>query len=231
MITALALRNVTLGATLCLLSFSSLASVVVTGTRIIYPSDAKEISVKLDNKGKFPVLIQSWIDDGNVDAPPEKIQVPFVLTPPINRVEPSKGQTLRVSYTGGTQPTDKESVFWLNVLEIPAKHKDVNESQIQVAFRSRFKIFFRPVGLEGNANEAIKSIQWSSVGKNIKAVNPTPYFVSLVELKVNGKKVEGEMIAPKSSLNINLLGSTGSKISGSYVNDYGAVNDFEAILK
>lgn len=62
-------------------------------------------------------------------------------------------------------------------------------------------------------------------------MNPTPYFVSLVELKVNGKKVEGEMIAPKSSLNINLLGSTGSKISGSYVNDYGAVNDFEAILK
>lgn len=104
------------------LSYAASASVVITGTRVIYPSDAREVSVKLANKGKKPVLIQSWIDDGDVKAKPETIHVPFILTPPINRVEPDKSQTLRISYTGKLLPTDRETVYWLNVLEIPAKN-------------------------------------------------------------------------------------------------------------
>ena len=117
-------KNLLIGvAALCFFSAQSVAGVVVTGTRVIYPSNAKEVSVRLDNKGKSPVLIQSWIDSGDASATPENIQVPFILTPPINRVEPSKGQTLRLSYTGGPQPADRESVFWLNILEIPAKPK------------------------------------------------------------------------------------------------------------
>lgn len=98
------------------------ASVVISGTRVIYSSEAKDVTVKLNNVGKAPVLIQSWIDDGDMTVKPENIRVPFILTPPINRVDPGKGQTLRLSYTGAALPMDKESVFWLNVLEIPAKN-------------------------------------------------------------------------------------------------------------
>jgi len=43
------------------LSVSSYASVIISGTRVIYPSDQKELTVKLDNVGKSPVLVQSWI--------------------------------------------------------------------------------------------------------------------------------------------------------------------------
>src|SRR5471030_1759277 len=113
-----------LGALLfCLVSVSSWASIVITGTRVIYPSTEKEVTVKLNNVGVSPVLVQSWIDNGDVNAKPENISVPFILTPPINRVEQGKGQTLRINYTGTPLPVNKESVFWLNVLEIPAKAK------------------------------------------------------------------------------------------------------------
>lgn len=226
------LRQASILATVALFSANTLASVVISGTRVIYPSDAKEVSVKISNGGSSAVLLQSWIDNGDSDAKPSAIKVPFVLTPPMNRVEPSKGQTLRISYAGGTLPLDKESVFWLNVLEVPAKSQaksDVN--RLQMAFRSRIKLFFRPAGLQGNANDAAKALTWSSQGNRLQASNPTPYYASLVNLSVNGKKLDYAMVAPRSTMTLNLPGNSGNKVIGGFVNDYGAVNTFDAVVK
>ncbi|MFZ3387540.1 MAG: fimbria/pilus periplasmic chaperone [Buttiauxella gaviniae] len=208
------------------------ASVVITGTRVIYPADAKEVTVKVNNKGAKPVLIQSWIDNGDTKAKPENISVPFILTPPINRVEPDKGQTLRLSYTGASLPTNKESVFWLNVLEIPAKTaQQDNTSHLQMAFRSRIKLFFRPSGLSGNANEAPKLLTWSATAGGVQATNPTPFYVSLVFVTVNGNVVEGQMVAPGENRKLTLPGvKVGNKVSYGFVNDYGAVNNVESII-
>lgn len=227
------MRNLLLAVTTSvLLAAPAVASIVITGTRVIYPSDAKEVSVKLKNAGKLPVLVQSWIDKGDANAKPESIKVPFILTPPINRVEASKGQTLRISYTGEALPTDKESVFWLNVLEIPAKSKvSTAENYLQMAFRSRIKFFYRPVGLQGDANEAAKAVTWTVKGNTLLANNPTPYFVSFVTLSASGKKIEGSMAAPYSNLTVKLSGHAGSKVSGEYVNDFGAIRNFDAIIK
>ncbi|EPC6047217.1 fimbria/pilus periplasmic chaperone [Serratia ureilytica] len=214
-------------------SAASNASMVISGTRVIYSAEEKDVTVKLSNVGKSPVLIQSWIDDGDPQAKPENINVPFILTPPINRVDAGKGQTLRLSYTGTALPTDKESVFWLNVLEIPAKKAlRADESALQMAFRSRIKLFFRPAGLSGNANEAAKRLNWSATAGGIKAFNPTPYFVSLVSLKANGKEIEGQMIAPQSALEFKGLGTVaGKNIGVEFVNDHGAIHQFETRVK
>ncbi|WP_114195753.1 fimbria/pilus periplasmic chaperone [Edaphovirga cremea] len=219
-------------ATVVLFSTSSLAGVVISGTRVIYPSDAREVSVKLSNVGSTPVLIQSWIDTGDSTAKPSAIRVPFVLTPPINRVEPSKGQTLRISYAGGALPMDKESVFWLNVLEVPAKNAaKADENTLQMAFRSRIKLFYRPAGLTGNANDAAKAVTWSAKGNGLQATNPTPYYVSFANVMVNSKKVDGLMVAPRGNQIFALPANAGNKVSGEFVNDYGAVNSFDAIIK
>jgi chaperone protein EcpD len=226
------MRQVFAFAAAALFSAQSLASVVISGTRVIYSSDAKEVSVKINNVGPSPVLLQSWIDNGDTNAKPAAIKVPFVLTPPMNRVEASKGQTLRISYVGGALPMDKESVFWLNVLEVPAKNQAKNdENRLQMAFRTRIKLFYRPANLEGNANDALKAVTWSSQGNRVQATNPTPYYVSLVDLSINGKKLESAMIAPRSTLVLNLSGHSGSQVTGSFVNDYGAVNTFNAVVK
>ncbi|CNH97977.1 MULTISPECIES: fimbria/pilus periplasmic chaperone [Yersinia] len=213
------------------------ASVVISGTRVIYPENQKEVTVKVSNMGKGPVVVQSWIDSGDVNARPETLKVPFVLTPPINRVEPNKSQTLRISYTGATLPKDKESVFWLNVLEIPAKaDAGSNQNYLQMAYRSRIKLFFRPQGLTGNPNEAAKSLVWTKAPGGLKVTNPTPFHVSLVTVAVNagGKRsqVEGQMISPKDSLTFALPGnSSGSTVDIEFVNDYGALNKLSQAIK
>lgn len=86
---------------------------------------------------------------------------------------------------------DKESVFWLNVLEVPAKKQaKPDENYLQMAFRSRIKVFYRPAGLAGNANDAAQAVTWSVKGSSLQAFNPTPYYVSFVSLTVNGKKLK-----------------------------------------
>lgn len=220
-------------ALIALSSFSSSASVVISGTRVIYPADQKEVTVKLDNVGKAPVLIQSWIDNGDAGATPEKMSVPFILTPPINRIEAKKGQTLRLSYTGAPLPANKESVFYLNVLEIPAKDKALqSDNRLQMAFRSRIKLFFRPVGLPGNANDAVKALSWTASAQGVTATNSTPFYVSLVEVALGGKKVDGQMVPPMGSITFSLPGArAGSQLAFSSVNDYGAVIKGNAVVK
>lgn len=222
-------------------AFQSQASIVVSGTRVVYPGNEREVTVKLSNTGKGPVLVQSWIDKGDVEARPEKIQVPFILTPPINRINPDKSQTLRLSYTGmPALPEDKESVYWLNVLEIPPVTKNSAPNRIQVAFRTRIKLFYRPAALSDRAKaaEAAEKLSWSVNGSEVKATNNSPYFVSLVSVTLSrgGRKtsVDGEMVPPHSSYGFhmkdNALSGGGTTVSWEYVNDWGAVKTANSTL-
>lgn len=215
-------------AMLALFSCAAPASVALNGTRVIYLSDSKDVSLQVDNVGTTSVVLQNWIDDGNADAKPATIKVPFLLSPLISRVDPAKGQRLRLIYTGNNLPIDRESLFWLNVQEVPAKD---DNNRVQLVLRNRIKLFYRPASLQGSANDTIKVLTWSTQDSNLLANNPTPYYVSFAYLSVNGKKLEGAMIAPRSTQVFTLPGHAGSKVSGSFVNDYGAIIPFEAFVK
>ena len=52
------------GITLFLVATTTIADVTIAGTRIIFPSTAKSVSVQLNNIGDQPALIQAWLDDG-----------------------------------------------------------------------------------------------------------------------------------------------------------------------
>jgi chaperone protein EcpD len=228
----------------CLLALFSLpgqASVVISGTRVVYPGSEKEITVKLTNSGTLPVLVQSWVDTGDVKARPEKIQVPFILTPPINRINPSKSQTLRLSYTATPAlPEDRESVYWLNVLEIPPVTKEAAPNRLQVAFRTRIKLFYRPAALadKEKANEAGKQLRWSVNGGELRAGNASPYFVSLVSVTVKqGSRkttAEGEMVPPRGDRSFRMkdggLVRSGAEVIWQYINDWGAVETEKGTL-
>ncbi|WP_156437273.1 fimbrial biogenesis chaperone [Burkholderia sp. RF2-non_BP3] len=171
------------------------ASVVLSATRIVFEAKDKEATIQLVNEGKQPSLVQAWIDDGDMRASVDEIDVPFVVTPTVFRVEPGKGQALRIIYSGEPLPADKESLFWLNVLDVPPKAAATEDRNVlQVAFRSRIKLMYRPAGLSGDSSEAPKALRWSLVRDDkqqivLKAENPTSYVVNLgsVTLNVRGK--------------------------------------------
>ncbi|WP_146673271.1 fimbria/pilus periplasmic chaperone, partial [Salmonella enterica] len=114
------------------------ADIIISGTRIIYDANKKDVSVRLENKGKSPLLVQNWIDLGNDNAEPGSIKAPFAATPPVSRIESKRGQSIKIMYTGAESlPKDRESVFWFNVLEVPPKadtSQEENKNLLQLAF-------------------------------------------------------------------------------------------------
>lgn len=212
------------------------ASIVLDSTRVVYQGSKNEVTINLINKNEKPVLIQSWIDTGREDTTPEKISVPFVLTPPVNRVDPNKGQTIRISYTGvPSLPTDKESVYWLNVLEVPAKDKnsDSIKQKLNVVFRTRIKLFYRPVGLKGNSNDAPEELHWQLNGQTAAVQNDSNYNITIFTIRYQDKstisEIDGKMLAPGESYKFPLK-NTGNitGLSFSTINDYGALMNYQA---
>ena len=208
------------------------ASVVMNGTRFVYREGEGEIAVKVSNVGNLPALTQAWIDDGNESATPEMVDVPFNLTPPIARVETGKSQTLRVAYTGGDLPGDRESQFWINVLEVPPKaDNDTSDNgQVQLAFRYRLKLFYRPKGLAGSPEAAARDLRWSvPEGGGIAVGNDSAYHVTVndVRLTIDGTEVAAEpfAIAPHGTfaLPLKTAVAAGSRVAIDYqsINDYG----------
>lgn len=95
----------------------------------------KDITVQLMNDGKRSSLIQAWIDNGDTSLPPEKLQVPFIMTPVI-RVAANSGQQLKIKKLANNLPGDRESLFYLNVLIF---HQIQTRTKIKISLNLRYK--------------------------------------------------------------------------------------------
>jgi chaperone protein EcpD len=225
---------------LCGGSKKASAGIVISGTRVIYPERQHEVTIKVSNEGEMPELVQAWIDAGNMNAAPDDEEVPFTLMPPLFRLDPGKGQALRIIYTQDPLPTDKESVFWLNVLEIPPRAQDAdNVSLLELAFRSRIKLFYRPQGLEKEgSHDAPGKVQWQlRVGEHplLEATNPTPYHVTLTKVIAYAGTLRlsmerGEMIGPGETKALIVdpvptISRPLTRVDYTFINDYGAAVD------
>ncbi len=209
---------------------ASANNIIVNGTRFIYPGNEKEITVQLSNTADRPALAQTWLDNGNPDATPDTITTPFIITPPISRVDAKSGQTLRIKLgSDAGLAKDKETLWWLNLLEIPpvvASGKNEGQNVLQLAIRSRFKFIYRPTGL-GNRDAAVEQLALAASGTRLSVSNPTPFYITVSRIsRDGGKPLNGKtvMLAPQSSqvVALNAAVSKGETLTVNNINDYGA---------
>nr|ELR5038468.1 fimbria/pilus periplasmic chaperone [Providencia stuartii]ELR5081774.1 fimbria/pilus periplasmic chaperone [Providencia stuartii] len=233
---------------LFIISTSLYASVIINGTRVIYNEKSKSKIVQLVNDNKWPALVQVWLDNGDPNELPENIKTPFSITPPIFKMSPDAGQNLRITYLGGSLPKDRESIYYLNILEIPPENESVaNEKQntMQIAIRSRIKLFFRPSGIETPAslnNKLTFSFKKMAKGNELVVKNNSPWFITFQDVKILGTsnklKLGGEMISPFSEIILNSENGNSipneflnaKKIIYSVINDYGGLDTYESNL-
>lgn len=196
------------------------AGVVMGGTRVIYEEGKREATITVTNMDtRVPYLVQSWVENQAAD---DKRPVPFVVTPPLFRLDPEQENVLRISFTGGALPTDRESVYWLCVKNIAPTQKAAS-NKLQINVKSKFKLFWRPKGL-GEAKDAWQKLTFTRQGNRLVAHNPTPFYVSLYSLTVGGKAIpEPGMIAPKSSQIWTGVGS--GQVTWRAINDSGGITD------
>lgn len=225
-----------------LMAASAHAALVLEGTRVIYNAKEAEVTLKVSNKGAKPALAQVWLDTGDPAARPETIKVPFTLSPPVFRVDAGKVQTLRLIQTGEPMPAERESVFWLSLLDIPSSAQTPDANTLQMAFRTRVKVFYRPEGLKDKPEDAAKHLAWqlsNEAGKPaLQVSNPSSYYVSLGAVEVlsgkgNAKVLEAGMLAPGEKRSLILQGevSRPARVHFFSIGDYGTDIEASAALQ
>ncbi|MGY3041238.1 P pilus assembly chaperone PapD [Rhodanobacter sp. TND4EL1] len=224
----------------CLCVTATQATVVIGGTRVVFPAQRGEVTVRLSNVGNSPALIEAWIDSGNPQSTPDNVESPFLITPPLFRIEANKDQSLRILAASPQLPADRESLFWLNVLEVPPKPTNsqaAGKNMLQFAVRSRLKLFYRPAKLVGDALKAAGQLTWQAhVGDqkvSLDTHNNSPFYITIskLSLQVNGKQYTASsgMVAPFSDLQLTVEGlanlpASGTTVTYTTINDYGAAD-------
>jgi fimbrial chaperone protein len=204
------------------------AAVVPDRTRVIFEESATSVSVTVSNKNlQLPFVVQSWIEDEQG----KKITTPFMVLPPLQRIEPNESSVLRiVKLPQTTLPLDRESVFYLNIREIPPKSEAVNA--MQIALQSKIKLFYRPASVKRERGADMAeglSLVIDPAAKQLQVSNPTPFHITVVGLLVGPQKtkmpVETVMIAPHASARLPLASLGFSELRVSNMNDFGGQTD------
>ncbi|EGX6615595.1 molecular chaperone [Salmonella enterica] len=208
------------------------AGVVIGGTRIIYPANQAEVQVTLKNKDNDKrYLVHSWVS--NIDDS----KAPFIITPPIYKLEESRQTLLHVVYTGNKSalPQDRESLFMMNVKSVSAIPEELRDNNmLQFAIKTKLKLFYRPASLkESAAKTAWQSLQFSQSQNQLVVKNPTPFYVTFGKLSVAGKAIKAAsdknapsaltmMVAPFAEQRFPLPSAVKGDVVWTAINDFGS---------
>ncbi|MEX2951823.1 molecular chaperone [Serratia fonticola] len=210
-----------LSALLMLPSFSWAGGIALGSTRVVYPADARQVSLAVNNSDEHNrYLIQTWVEN---EA--GKKTEDFIVTPPLFVSKPKSENTLRIIYSGEKLPQDRETLYWLSSKAIPSINKDEvkDNNVLQIAVLARIKMFVRPAGLTEKSADAPSMLKFNRSGDSLNISNGSPFYVTLVNMSIGGRNVDTTMVPPKSSAHVALpKGVTTGILSYQTINDYGA---------
>lgn len=199
---------------------ASSGGVGLSATRMIFPASSSEERMGVKNTSdKNAFLMQSWMTDAQGNKTTD-----FVITPPLFVLKPGKEGSLRVAMTRmQSLPADRESLYYLNSKAIPSADKSHTQgnSVLQIATQSIIKVFVRPAGLKMAAKDAPGKVSCRLVDGALALRNDSPYYVTLVNININGNLLKNIMVEPFGSVN-QPTSITSGTITFQTVNDYGA---------
>lgn len=215
----------------CLLSLGSVAHATVSPdrTRIIFNASAKSVSVKLTNQSKTdPYLAQSWIEDKTGKKTREFISP----LPPLLRLEPDEQAQVRLMAQQSLLqlPTDRETLFYYNMREIPPRAEQKNV--MQIALQSRLKLFWRPKAIELKEGQYVPldKMVISRTASDLVLKNNSPYYITVGYIGINGKTLlpgaESLMVEPFGQAN-QKLANLPAEFHIGYISDYGGLEMFK----
>ncbi len=140
---------------------SSFAAINVDRTRIVFAANDINQSLTLANDSAIPMLVQVWSDIGDIHSSPDTNRTPLIILPPIFKMAPGELRSLRLVLSSRDNlPTDRESVFWLNLYQIPPENlatQDVSRKLI-LPLRLRLKSFYSPRRIKKYRQKRMNSV-------------------------------------------------------------------------
>ncbi|MDR9889179.1 molecular chaperone [Pseudenterobacter timonensis] len=227
-----------------LLSPAVMASVVMLNTRVIYPADAQSQTLQFTNSDNIPYVMQIWSDINDPESMPDNANAPFMTVPALFRIEPHTGQSVRLVFTGKDLPKDRESIFYLNSVQVPPKNMAPgNRNHMSVILRNRVKIFYRPKSIKGSPDDVPQQIHFSLEEEGgrwvLVANNTSGYYASIISASVvsgtHNIPFKVNMIPPKTTVRWPSAKSgkaipSAGKVKFTLINDYGGQTQAQADL-
>ncbi len=199
-------------------------------TRVVFNSSTSGTTITLRNHSN-----QAWLARAQVLMAPDSTKAaPFMVTPPLFRLEPNSQSSVRILRHGTEAlPADQESLFYLSFLTIPSSPASDESSSMSASARvtagieTVIKLFYRPTGLSPTPQEAAQKLTVSQKKNGVIVSNPTPYYLTLSSLSLDGVPVDirrtGSMVAPFTTNHYPASGHPG-KASWTVINDYGGIS-------
>ncbi|MHA7845921.1 fimbrial biogenesis chaperone [Serratia sp. D1N4] len=204
--------------------------------RVIYlESDKRGVTLTAHNTTSIPYLMQSWIQPvdpatGNpLMANKEHSAMPFIVTPPLTRLEADSELTLRIRRNGEPLPADRESVFFISMKAIPsqaAPDQRTEEKQMVLTVTSNIKVFYRPEGLVKRAvADMAPKLKFRRDGNQLIAENPTPYWLTFSRLTVGSAALDKAqlrlMVPPKGQQRYTLPSGASGNVTWQLIDEDG----------
>lgn len=221
------MKNKRIIAGILMLSFwtgEALAALTLDMSRYIYKGDSQFVSALVKNTSDREFGAQVWVDNITEDD----TRPTFIATPSFFRIKEDGRQVFRVMKVSDHMPKDKESIYWLNLQEIPPAQPG---GGLSMAIRTKVKLIYRPADIAENRDGAEKKMTVEYLPGEHWLVNTTPYIFAIgallddkdkpIEMSQNDKN-KLTMFMPGDRVNV-----TGSNLKYiTALNDYGNVETY-----
>ncbi|QXH52990.1 molecular chaperone [Pseudomonas fakonensis] len=210
---------------------SAEAALTINATRVVHPSDARSSSVVVANPSNRPFAVQTWV---NAEPDDTLTATPLMPAPTLFRLDPGQEQMVQINRLPNDLPQDRESLFYFNVQEIP-QQVDGGDNVLNIALRTRIKLFHRPSQLPGKPEDQLQNLAWSLQsldGKpHLVVDNASPYHYTFNHLRLAGAGQPLDlqataMVAPFARQAYPLPAGQAhpTRVTFAIINDYGGVS-------
>ena len=198
------------------------AALALQQTRVIFNGDSTSASLLVNNQNSTaPYLAQGWIED----EAGKKVRRPLLVLPPLQRIEPGASSQVKILALPDVNllRQDRETLFYLNLREIPPRNGRPNT--FNIALQNRIKLFYRPAALKAPLGELaspwLSQLVLEKRGDGWRISNPSAYYVTLVAAR-GVSAFSPLMLAPGASAPLpGDIANYGSAPVLTYLNDYG----------
>lgn len=196
----------------------------------------KSVSFRLRNATKHtPFLMQASVEKldetTGVNTLEKEGSFPFMVTPPLHKLEPGQRYHWRVLFIGDakTMPSDRETVYIAKFRVIPPSTPvtadDKNDPEFDAIQVLHFKLYYRPKSIEKYSfDDAAKKLVFKTVGNELVVMNNSPIYLAFDRVNVGGVELESnelfKPLKPFSEQRFKINGKIkGDKVKWAILND------------
>lgn len=229
--------------TLLLLSQTAQSAFVLNSTRYIYTEANNSIPIEVSNKSerKYGGQVSVYLDGTESDQ--ITTETPVVLpSPPVFKSGPNSKQRINLRMINKEAlPTDRESLFWLNVLEIPmsTRASGASGNSIALAMNIKVKLLYRPDAISEQRQDAESQIFYRASDNKLTIVNKSPFYFAISQLEIDGKSIYPtdevtrsnlQKLSPYSAVDIgDIQVRKGQDVIITSIDDWGATKQYTLV--